>query len=60
MSVFGSKITLFHCFSPKNHCLAQFGQDLSGDPDGDASYPSDFLMAATPSPSFRLLFYAIL
>ena len=60
MSVFDSKITLFHCFSPKNHCLAQFGQDLSGDPDGDASWPSDFLMAATPSPSFRLLFYAIL
>ena len=24
-------------FSPKNHCLAQFGQDLSGDPDGDDS-----------------------
>ena len=34
MSVFDSKTTLFHCFSPKNHCLAQFGQDLSGDPDG--------------------------
>ena len=31
MSVFGSKITIFHCFSPKNHCLAPFGQDLSGD-----------------------------
>ena len=26
MSVFGSKITIFHCFSPKNHCLAQFGR----------------------------------
>ena len=37
MSVFGSKIILFHCFSPENHWLAQFGQDLSGDPDGDAS-----------------------
>ena len=37
MSVFGSKITIFHCFSPKNHCLAQFGQDLSGDLDGDAT-----------------------
>ena len=60
MSVFDSKTRLFHYFSPKNHCLAQFGQDLSGDPDGDASYPSDFLMAATPSPSFRLPFYAIL
>ena len=34
---FGSKITILHCFSPKNHCLAQFGQDLSGDPDGDDS-----------------------
>ena len=60
MSVFDSKITIFHCFSRKNHCLAQFGQDLSGDPDGDAYKPSDFLMAATPSPSFRLLFCAIL
>ena len=37
MSVFDSKIIIFHCFSPKNHCLAQFGQDLSGDPDGDDS-----------------------
>ena len=37
MSVFGSKMTIFHCFSPKNHCLAQFGEDLSGDPDGDDS-----------------------
>ena len=37
MSVFDSKITIFHCFSPKIHCLAQFGQDLSGDPDGDDS-----------------------
>ena len=37
MSVFDSKIILFHCFSPKNHWLAQFGQDLSGAPDGDAS-----------------------
>ena len=36
MSVFGSKITLFHRFSPKNHWLAQFGQDLCGDHDGDA------------------------
>ena len=35
MSVFDSKITIFHCFSPKNHCLVQFGQDISGDPDGD-------------------------
>ena len=37
MSVFDSKITLFYYFSPKNHWLAQFGQDLSEDPDGDAS-----------------------
>ena len=37
MSVFDSKITLFCCFLPRNHWLAQFGQDLSGDPDGDAS-----------------------
>ena len=27
MSVFDSGFTLFHCFLPKNHCLAQFGQD---------------------------------
>ena len=62
MSVFGSKITIFHCFSPKNHCLAQFGQDLSGDPDGDDLWPSGLLMAATPPPSFRplfMLFYSI-
>ena len=56
MSVFGSKITIFHCFLPKNHCLAQFGQDLSGDPDGDDAWPSVFLMAATPPPSFRPFF----
>ena len=37
MIFFGSKITLCHCFLPKNHCWAQFGQDLSGDPDGDNS-----------------------
>ena len=37
MSVFDSKITIFHCFSLKNHCLVQFGQDLSGDPDDEDS-----------------------
>ena len=56
MSVFGSKNTIFHCFSPKNHCLVQFGQDLSGDPDGDDSWSSVFLMAATPPPLFRTFF----
>ena len=60
MSVYGSKITIFHCFSPKNHCLAQFGQDLSGDPDGDDSKPSDFLIggdaAAYISSSFLSYF----
>ena len=35
MSAFGKKITRFHCFSPKNHCFALFGQDCNGDPDGD-------------------------
>ena len=60
MSVFDSKVTIFRCFSLKNHCLAQFGQDLSGHPDDDDSWPSDFLMAATPPPSFCLLLYAIL
>ena len=56
MSVFDSKITIFHCFSPKNHCLVQFGQDLSGDPDGDDSETSVFLMAVTPLPLFRTFF----
>ena len=56
MSFFDSKITIFHCFSPKNHCLVQFGQDLSGDPDGDDWEPSVFLMAATQPTSFRLFF----
>ena len=37
MSVVDSKITIFHCFSPKNDCFALFGQDLSRDPEGDDS-----------------------
>ena len=48
ISLFASKITIFHCFSPKNHCFAQVGVDADWDPDGGDRSPSDFQMAASP------------
>ena len=48
ISVFATKIIIFHSFSPKNHCFALFPLDLNRDPDGDDPPLSKFQVAASP------------
>ena len=58
--IFTQKSLYFIVFRPENHCFAQFGQDLSGDPDGDDPKPSVFLMVASLPSTHRAFLWTVL